>query len=85
MSFGMGTDPRFFGFVAIDVYDAKKTRVRTSVFIFLGHTKNSRSTGVKSAVDCRMAAGESSQEKESCSAWKDDVESLIDKFTRRKL
>ena len=50
-------------------------------------TKNPRSSGVKSAVDFNMAAGENSQEKESCSAWKDEeVESLIQLiYSRRKI
>ena len=49
-------------------------------------TKNPRSSGVKSAVDFNMAAGENSREKESCSAWKDEeVESLIDIFSEETI
>ena len=49
-------------------------------------TKNPRSSGVKSAVDFNMAAGENSQEKDSCSAWKDEeVESLIDIFSEETI
>ena len=48
--------------------------------------KNPRSSGVKSAVDFNMAAGENSQEKESCSAWRDEeVESLIDIFSEETI
>ena len=48
-------------------------------------TENPRSSWVKSAVDFNMAAGENSQQNESCFAWKDEeVESLIDLGVNRR-
>lgn len=90
MSFGMGTDPCYFS-VSMAPKPKKHGSVPVSSFSYVSllnnlidrmRTKNPRSSGVKSAVDFNMAAGENSQEKESCSAWKDEeVESLIDIFS----
>ena len=99
MSFGMGTDPYFFRFWGrrrlFPQNKKKHGSVPVSSFSYVSllnnlidrmRTKNPRNSGVKSAVDFNMAAGENSQGKESCSAWKDEeVESLIDIFSEETI
>ena len=91
----MGTDPCSFRFWGHRQKQKKHGSVPFSSFSYVSlhnnlidrmRTKHPRSSGVKSAVDFNKAAGENSQEKESCFAWKDEeVESLIDIFSEETI